>query len=281
MGNEITVCKFGGTSLANVQNIKKVRDIIKADPRRSVIVVSAPGKRNPDDTKITDILFDIYHRKEAGKSFDEPYNIFAERFRDIAKAFKLSDALQGEIEEKLLEFYNELRDKNADFITSTGEYFMAQVMAAILGYEFIDIDKSHVIAFDKHGNVDLERSAKAYAQFRGKKIVIPGFYGIMEDLSIKTFPRGGSDITGAIVANLANADLYENWTDVDGVFDCDPNKHKEAKHIPIITYDQIESLARAGANVLHPDSVHFARLKNIPIRIMNTFNPTGKNTIIK
>lgn len=282
MKQEITVCKFGGTSLANVHNIKKVCEIINADPRRSIIVVSAPGKRSHDDTKITDILFDIYYRKEAGESFDEMYQVFAERFRDIAKAFKLSEGLFGEIEDKLTEFYGELREKNADFITSTGEYFMAQVMAAILGFEFVDLDKTHVIAFDKHGNVDLQHSAKAYEQYKGKKIVVPGFYGIMvEDLAIKTFPRGGSDITGAIMANLADADLYENWTDVDGVFDKDPNKNKDAKHFPLITYDQIESLARAGANVLHPDSVYFARIKKIPIRIMNTFNPSGKGTLIK
>lgn len=282
---ELTVCKFGGTSLADVGNIKRVVEIIKADPKRRIIVVSAPGKRSKDDTKITDILFDIFHRKERGEDFREAYNEFAQRFFDIEAAF----GVKTDLREIMDEFYSEIKKGSADFITSTGEYFMAKVMAAILGFEFIDIDKTHVISFkierqwrpsENKYVVDLEASRKNFKPFKNKNVVVPGFYGVTPQGSIYTFPRGGSDITGAVMANIADAAIYENWTDVDGVFDSDPNKNQNAKQLPKISYTKLEELAAAGANVLHPDSVHYARLKNIPIRIMNTFNPSGKNTLI-
>jgi aspartate kinase len=280
------VCKFGGTSLASVENIQRVVNIIKSDPARKIIVVSAPGKRSRDDVKITDILFDIFYRKERGENFDHQFNQFAQRFLDIHKAFNL----EIDTQEILDEFYSEIKTGSADFITSTGEYFMAKLMAAILGYEFIDIDKTHLISLKvvRQGRpaenkyaVDLKASAKKFNSYRGKNIVVPGFYGVTCEGSIYTFPRGGSDITGSIMANIADADLYENWTDVNGVFDRDPNKHADAVHIPKISYDEIETLARNGANVLHPDAVHFARIKKIPIRILNTFDPDGKFTLIE
>jgi len=286
MKNELIVCKFGGTSLASVENIKKVVEIIKADPRRRIIVVSAPGKRSPTDIKITDTLFDMFFRKERGENFDEAYNEFAKRFHDIEKAFEIKTDLR----EIMDEFYSEIKTGSADFITSTGEYFMAKVMAAILGFEFVDIDKTHVVSLrvKRQGRpsenkyaVDLDASRKNFKPFVGKTVVIPGFYGVTPEGSIYTFSRGGSDITGAIIANIADATLYENWTDVDGVFDKDPNKHKDAKPFQTISYAQIEELAKNGANVLHPDSIHYARIKKIPIHLKNTFNPSGEGTIIK
>jgi len=283
---ELTVCKFGGTSLASVENIKRVVEIIKSDPRRRAIVVSAPGKRNSADTKMTDTLFDMFFRKERGENFDDAYNDFAKRFYDIEEAFKIKTDLR----EILEEFYREIRTGSADFITSTGEYFMAKVMAAILGFEFVDIDKTHVICLrvQRQGRpaenkyaVDLDASRKNFKPFKNKNVVIPGFYGVTPEGSIYTFPRGGSDITGSIIANIADAALYENWTDVDGIFDKDPNKYTDAKHFPEISYAKVEELAKAGANVLHPDSIHYARIKNIPILLKNTFNPNGVGTIIK
>jgi len=286
MKQQLKVCKFGGTSLASVENIRRVIDIIKSDPSRRIIVVSAPGKRNSADTKMTDTLFDMFYRKERGESFDDAYNDFAKRFHDIEQAFNLKTDLR----EILEEFYSEIKSGSADFITSTGEYFMAKVMAAILGFEFVDIDKTHVISLkvQRKGRpaenkyaVDLDASRKNFAPFKGKNVVIPGFYGVTPEGSIYTFSRGGSDITGAIIANIADATIYENWTDVDGVFDKDPNKFADAKHFPEISYAKIEELAKGGANVLHPDSIHYARIKKIPIHLKNTFNPSGAGTIIK
>jgi len=275
---ELIVCKFGGTSLASVENIKKVCDIIHADSRRRIIVVSAPGKRNPKDTKITDLLFEIHDLKETGKDFDKPFNEFADRFYEIEKAF----GLKTDLKKILTEFYNELPGKNSDFITSTGEYFMAKLLAAILGFEFVDLDKVHAIVFDKHGNVDLEKSKTNFAAYKDKQVVIPGFYGVIADEGhIKTFPRGGSDITGAIIANIADASVYENWTDVDGVFDADPRLHRHAKYFPVISYDEVQHLARfEGANVLHHDCIDFVRAKDIPLHVKNTFNPQKKGTVI-
>jgi len=283
---EVTVCKFGGTSLASVENIRRVVDIIKSDQRRKIIVVSAPGKRDSADTKMTDTLFDMFFRKERGECFDDAYNHFAKRFHDIEQAFNIKTDLR----EILHEFYTEIRSGSADFITSSGEYFMAKVMAAILGFEFVDLDKTHAVSLrvERKGRpaenkyaVDLNASRKNFQKFKNKNVVIPGFYGVTPEGSIYTFPRGGSDITGAIIANIADATLYENWTDVDGVFDKDPNKYPDAKHYPEISYAKIEELANAGANVLHADCINYVRMKNIPIHLKNTFNPSGAGTIIK
>ena len=279
--NEKIVAKFGGTSLANVENIKRVCAIIKSDPRRRLVVVSAPGKRAPDDIKITDLLFEIFNLKEAGANYDKPFNEFAQRFYDIEKSF----GIKTDIKETFEEFYEELVNHNVDFITSTGEYFMAKMMAAILGYEFVDLDKTHAIVFCKNGTVDLKKSATAFAPYKDKRVVIPGFYGVVSDgrrgTRVKTFSRGGSDITGAIIANLVDACVYENWTDVDGIYDKDPNKHKDAKKFDVVSYSEVETLARNGANVLHPDCIKFVRDKKIPIHLKNTFNPGGEGTVIK
>jgi len=286
MTKELTVCKFGGTSLASVENIKRVVDIIKADPRRRIIVVSAPGKRNSADTKMTDTLFDMFFRKERGECFDDVYKHFAKRFHDIEEAF----GIKTDLREILQDFYKEIQTGSADFITSSGEYFMAKVMAAILGFEFVDIDTTHVISLrvQRQGRpaenkyaVDLDASRKNFQKFKNKNVVVPGFYGVTPEGSIYTFSRGGSDITGAIMANIADATLYENWTDVDGVFDKDPNIHKDAKHFPEITYAEVEELGKAGAHVLHPDCINYVRTKNIPIHLKNTFNPSGAGTLIK
>ena len=275
---DLTVCKFGGTSLAEPENIKRVCSIIRADPRRRIIVVSAPGKRDPNDTKITDLLLRIYDLKEAGMSYDKPFNEFSRRFYEIERAFNLNTDLR----EVLAEFYRELQHQNMDFIASTGEYFMAKIMAAILGFEFLDLDKVHIMLFDKNGDIDIRTSRFNFEPYLSKRVVIPGFYGIKaEDGSVKTFPRGGSDISGAVIANIADATLYENWTDVDGVYDKDPRRFNDARKYDLISYNEVEELARNGANVLHPDCIHYVREKEIPIHLKNTFNPYGKGTIIR
>jgi len=280
------VAKFGGTSLATPDNVKRVVEIIKADPRRRIIVVSAPGKRSKGDTKVTDLLFEMFLKKERGKNFDDEYNDFAQRFLDIEAAF----GIKTDLRETLDKFYAEIQTGSADFITSTGEYFMAKTLAAILGFEYVEVDQTGVLSFkvirqprpaENKFAVDLETSQKNFAPFRNKNIVVAGFYGVTPEGSIYTFPRGGSDITGAVIANIADAILYENWTDVDGVFDKDPNKFSDAKHFAVLTYSEVEMLGRNGANVLHPDAINFARIKNIPIKILNTFKPDHPGTLIK
>jgi aspartate kinase len=274
---DLVVCKFGGTSLANVDNIKRVCEIVKSDPRRRIVIVSAPGKRSKEDIKITDILIDINNKKNAGEDYSASYAEFEKRFLEIELQF----GLETDLREILDEFLSEIPDGNSDFIVSTGEYFMAKMMAEILGYTFLNLDKIPAIRFDADGNVDLVESAKYFDAHRGQKLVIPGFYGITEAGAVKTFSRGGSDITGAIIANIADAVLYENWTDVDGVYDRDPNKYSDAKKFDVISFSQVEELARNGANVLHPDCIKFCSDKNIPINLKNTFNPSNPGTVIR
>jgi len=275
--NTLTVAKFGGTSLANPENIRRVIDIIKSNPARQIIVVSAPGKRSKDDIKITDKLIDIFDKKEAGECFDEVFDLVANRYYEIEREFNL-DCQLGETFD---EFYSEIPEGNRDFIISSGEYFMAKLMAGILDFEFVDLDKSNVISFDKDGNVNLEQGRKSFVRFKGKNVVVPGFYGITHSGTIKTFPRGGSDITGAVIANIAGADLYENWTDVDGVYDSDPNKNQDAKRYDTLTYDQALTITTSGAQVLHPEVFRYVQDAGIPIHLKNTFNPNGDGTIIK
>jgi len=232
------VCKFGGTSLATKENFERVKTIIFSDPSRSIVIVSAPGKRFKDDTKMTDILEGL-----------------AGRYFEIGQDFR-------------------------DEIVMLGEYFMAKAMANAIGFEFVDIQKTGVISFDKDGEVDLKACAKNFEKFKGKRLVIPGFYGRMPCGGVKTFSRGGGDITGGIVANIADADLYENWTDVGGFYSSDPNKSDDAMNIPFLSYEQAISLCNSGASVLHPSCIPFVKSKRIPIKVLNTFDPSQRGTLV-
>ena len=238
--SNLIVSKFGGTSLATAESVARVCEIIKTDPSRKIVVVSAPGRRYRGDAKITDLLVSI-----------------SDRFASIPG---------GEVV--------------CDYVLSRGEYLMAQVLSKALGHEFVDIEKTGVIAFDNKGEFDLELSRKNFAKFRGKNIVVPGFYGVMPNGAVKTFPRGGSDITGAIMANIADATLYENWTDVDGVYNSDPDENANAKCFDSLSYDEVEILGKAGASVLHHDCIKFVRAKNIPLVVRNTFNVSARGTLI-
>jgi len=239
--------------LAGAENIRRVCDIIRQDERRQIIVVSAPGKRSSHDVKITDSL-----------------GVVADRFLAIEEEFDIESFTR-------------------DYLLSRGEYLMARMMAKILGYTFVDLESSGVISFDSEGNLDLELSRKNFERFRGQKIVVPGFYGVMPGGNVKTFERGGSDITGAIMANLADALLYENWTDVDGFYESDPNKVDSSlghatghpKCFASMSYKHAEMMARNGANVLHPDCIEYVRQKDIPIAIRNTFNVQAEGTRIR
>lgn len=275
---KLTVCKFGGSSLANARNIDRVANIIASHPSRKGVVVSAPGKRDVGDTKITDLLIRLYEMKSRGEDFRGLFDVIADRFIEIERSLGLSPEIQGSLE-KFAVNIAEL-DYNRDMIESAGEYFMARILARYLGFEFVDIKKTGAISLDSEGHPDISASKACFFDIKGNGVVVPGFYGCMPNGSIKTLSRGGSDITGAVVSNITDADIYENWTDVSGVYDCDPNKYSHAKPFSKISYGEVEALARSGANVLHPNCIDYVRLKNIPINIRNTFSPKDCGTMI-
>lgn len=263
------VCKFGGTSMANADSVRRVTDIIRQDEQRRFIVVSAPGKRFSADVKVTDALYSYFD----GKLTD--FSAIAQRYSDIAKSFGLDlDAL-------LLEVHAEIdRVGTRDFAASRGEYLCARLLAEILGVEFVDT--AGLICFDDDGELMLDESkSRLYSRLRDSgSAVLPGFYGTLPDGTIKTFSRGGSDITGAIVASAMDAQLYENWTDVDGFLSADPRVVSRPSIIDCLSYKELRELAYMGAEVLHPESIFPVRHAGIPINIKNTFNPTHPGTMI-
>jgi len=271
------VCKFGGTSLACSKNISQVADIIKSSKNRFVIV-SAPGKRSSDDTKLTDCLINAFGASTQNKDFTPFFNAFKDRFEEIKKDLKVEKL-------DLTKHYDELyeaiqKHKDYDYVVSRGEFFSALVISKYLGYTFLDA--ADFITFDKSGNVELNVTKQKFANFnqKGKCFVIPGFYGRTIKGKIKTFSRGGSDVTGAIVAVLAGCSTYENWTDVDGFLAADPKICKNPELINELSYHELRELSYMGANVLHPDCVRFLRENNIILNLRNTFNPTCKGSLI-
>ena len=272
------VCKFGGSSLSNAENIKKVAEILKDENKRFVIV-SAPGKRFKEDKKITDLLINCYVMSTKNQAYEEEFSLIKTRFEDLVKElgidFDLRKVFQ-EIDDKIK------KHDDYDFILSRGEYLNAKIIASYLNFKFLDA--KDIIFFDKSGKVDLERSKEEFTKKTNKnsRYVIPGFYGTNEvNSKIKVFSRGGSDITGAIVAVLSDIKTYENYTDVDGVYDVDPNKCKKAKIIKKLSYDDMRIMSSLGAEVLHPDSTYFLEKYDITLNIRNTFNPSNSGSIIK
>lgn len=273
----IKVAKFGGSSLADENQFRKVKKIIDADPDRRYIVPSAPGKRFSEDIKITDMLYRCYDLAKAGKNFDEEFGIIEKRYNDIIAALSLSLSLKDDF----ADIKSALRAKvGKDFAASRGEYLNGKILAEYLGYEFIDA--AEVIFFDENGKYDAEHTDAVLSE-RLKDIeraVIPGFYGVSTNDTIKTFSRGGSDITGAIVARAAGADEYENWTDVSGFLIADPRIVPGAKSISIITYRELRELSYMGATVLHEDAIFPVKKAGIPIHIKNTNAPEDDGTRI-
>lgn len=275
-------CKFGGTSLADASQFRKVAKIIRSDPSRRCIVVSAPGKRNPEDEKITDLL---YRWTEVLGSADRD-KVFVEiraRFEKIGTDLGLPLSF---IKEELdtIEVNPLTQTGVRDFVASRGEYLSAIIMAKLLNYKFVDA--RDFVRFNLDGNLDLVETKRlagslylrGLAEERG--IVVPGFYGSMPDGTIKTFSRGGSDISGSIVAACVGAEVYENWTDVDGVLMADPRIVLDPKKIRALTYDELRELAYMGANVLHEEAVFPVRKAGIPIHVRNTNNPRNEGTLI-
>lgn len=271
------VCKFGGTSMANAECIKRVYDIVTNDPAVACVVVSAPGKRDKGDTKVTDLLYGALDAVNNGKSAEKAFAPVEDRFVNIIKDLAIDLDLTPD--------FDEIKSKLAtgttrDYIASRGEYLSAKVFATYTGWKFVDAKE--FVRFDDKG-VFLADETNAYAKAilgSTKKAVVPGFYGATAGGEIKTFSRGGSDISGSIVARALYVDIYENWTDVDGFMKADPRIVENPQVMELITYKELRELSYMGANVLHPDAIFPVRKNDIPIHIRNTFNPEARGTLI-
>ena len=273
----IKVAKFGGSSVADGIQLTKTKQIITQDPDRRYIVVSAPGKRYESDNKITDILYLCKTHIEHNLPYDQLFQVVADRF--MAVQINLG------IKVDLFRYFDEIRENlkqnpSADYIASRGEYLNAVLVAAFLGYDFVDT--KDLIKFDAKGKLMMPETDEAIRAELAKheRAVLPGFYGSLPDGSVKTFSRGGSDITGALVARAMAADVYENWTDVSGFLMADPRIVENPKPIERITYKELRELSYMGASVLHEDAVFPVREVNIPINIRNTNEPENPGTII-
>ena len=273
----IKVCKFGGTSMADAEAIRKVKSIIEADPARKYVVVSAPGKRFKDDIKITDMLYRCYNEVVEKGDCKETFDIIRKRFVEIVKDLGLNIDIESILDNTEKEI---VENKCADFAASRGEYLSAVITAAFLGFKFVDA--ADMIRFDSHGRLNQDYTDdKTSNKLAGVEYaVIPGFYGKNFQGNIKTFSRGGSDITGSIIARAMKADLYENWTDVSGFLVCDPRIVPEAKVIKQITYKEVRELSYMGASVLHAEAIAPVMKRRIPINIKNTFKPEDPGTMI-
>ena len=274
---EKVVCKFGGSSVADDKQIRKVEKIIRSDSRRRYIVPSAPGKRFKDDTKITDLLYSCYEKASDGGDISETFNIIRQRYTDIATS------LCADLD--IAPLLNELQHKiesgaSEDYVASRGEYLCGKIIAALLEAKFID--PADGILLSEDGRLDEQSYEKLGELLKEDGLfVIPGFYGATKDGTVKTFSRGGSDITGAIVARAVKATIYENWTDVPGVLMSDPNIVCNPKPVTEITYGELRELAYMGAKVLHDEAVFPVRELNIPIKILNTDEPDKPGTVIQ
>ena len=271
------IVKFGGSSLANAQQFEKVGEIIRSDESRRYVVPSAPGKRFDGDTKVTDLLYKCYNIAVQGEDFGAVLQEIKERYYEIIRGLKLNLSLEEEFAQIEKDFKAQV---GSDYAASRGEFLNGKVMAAYLGYEFVDA--ATVIRFDKNGNFDADKTDKLLSKRLAKceRAVIPGFYGAYEDGTVKTFSRGGSDVTGSLVAKAIKADLYENWTDVSGFLVTDPRIVENPAVIETITYRELRELSYMGATVLHEDAIFPVRKEGIPINIKNTNKPEDKGTFI-
>ena len=273
----LKVLKFGGSSMADAKQFEKVKSIVQADPSRKVVIVSAAGKRFSDDHKLTDLLYLCHAHLKYGVACDNVFDMIRSRYMEIRDELGLKTDLESE--------FDALRKKmdkgiSQDELVSRGEYFAARLMADYLGYDFLDSELW--LRFKLDGTVDQEVSYEALSRAAsGRRVVIPGFYGAMPDGSIKTFTRGGSDITGALAAAALDADVYENWTDVSGFLMADPRIVKDPLPIERITYSELRELSYIGAQVLHEGTIFPVREKNIPLNIRNTNQPDHPGTMIR
>ena len=272
----LKVAKFGGSSMADEKQFAKVRQIVQSDPARRVVVVSAAGKRDRKDHKLTDLLYLCYAHLQYGVSCDSVFQMISDRYTGIRDALGLKTDIEGEL--------SALREKmddgiSQDELVSRGEYFSAKLMADYLGFDFLDAKLWLKFKYD--GSIDTDASYEALQKLaQGRSVVIPGFYGVTPDGHIRTLTRGGSDITGALAAAALDADVYENWTDVSGILMADPRIVENPLPIEHITYSELRELSFAGAQVLHEATVFPVREKGIPLNIRNTNEPDHPGTLI-
>ena len=271
------VVKFGGSSLASAEQFKKVGNIIRAEESRRYVVPSAPGKRFSADTKVTDMLYDCYATAESDKNFDEKLDAIKARYQEIIDGLELDFSLEEDFKVIAKNFK---KKAGTDYAASRGEFLNGKVMAAYLGYEFVDA--AEVVRFNEDGsfNSDVTYQIMSERLAQTEHAVVPGFYGAKEDGTVVTFSRGGSDVTGSLVALAISADLYENWTDVSGFLIADPRIVKNSKSIETMTYKELRELSYMGASVLHEDAIFPVRKAGIPINIRNTNAPEDKGTLI-
>jgi aspartate kinase len=274
---ELKVLKFGGSSLSDAAQIRKAEAIIRSDPANRFVVVSAPGKRSSGDTKVTDLLYRCNELAQEGQDISEAFGAVAARYRGIIADLGLSLSLEEELAEIRAAI---AAGAGANYAASRGEYLNAKVVAALLGYAFLDA--RDCIFFDERGDLDTARTYKALPDLlkQAGRAVIPGFYGEQPDGSIRTFTRGGSDITGSIVARAAEASVYENWTDVSGMLMADPHIVDDPRVIERVTYRELRELAYMGATVMHDEAIFPVREVGIPINIRNTNDPAAPGTWI-
>ncbi len=273
----IKVCKFGGSSLSSANQFKKIKDIVYAEEERKVIVASACGKAFKEDHKVTDLLYLCLAHKKYGMSYKDILDKIVSKHLSIIDDLGLDFDLAKEIER--IEFLLE-NNKNSDEIVSYGEYLSSRLLALYLDADFVDA--RDVICFNYDGSIDINKTYQKFIPYlnTNKKIVVPGFYGSLPNGVIKLMSRGGSDITGALLANVCDAKVYENWTDVSGIYVCDPRIIKNPKKIKMITYGELREMSYMGASVLHDESIFPVKIKNIPINILNTNRPEDEGTII-
>ena len=271
------VVKFGGSSLASAEQFQKVGKIIQADPERRYVVPSAPGKRSKNDTKVTDMLYACYDLAEKDQDFGAVLDQIKARYQEIIDGLGLKLSLDKEFQ-TIRQRFSEKAGR--DYAASRGEYLNGIVMADYLGFDFIDA--ATVIFFDEEGNFDGDTTDRILSEKLAecRQAVIPGFYGALPDGRIKTFSRGGSDVTGSIVAKAAKVDVYENWTDVSGFMIADPRIIENPAGIEVITYRELRELSYMGAGVLHEDAIFPVRQQGIPINIRNTNAPEDNGTWI-
>lgn len=271
------VVKFGGSSLANAEQFEKVGEIIRSEESRRYVVPSAPGKRFGGDTKVTDMLYQCYDAAAAGEDFSGQLAAIKDRYYEIIRGLGINLSLEEEFQQIESDF-KALAGR--EYAASRGEFLNGKIMAAYLGFDFVDA--ASVIRFDKEGNFDAEKTDKLLGKRLAKceRAVIPGFYGAMEDGTVKTFSRGGSDVTGSLVAKAIRADVYENWTDVSGFLVTDPRIVENPVAMDTITYRELRELSYMGATVLHEEAIFPVRKEGIPINIRNTNRPQDKGTFI-
>ena len=277
MSKRIVVAKFGGTSVADATQFRKIREIVETNPERRFIVVSAPGKRFPEDIKVTDLLLECYEKARTGKSFDTEFNQIRQRFREIIDGLRMDFPLDSELETLRQSLRTE---PMKDYTASRGEYLTARIMSKYLGFTFVD--PAWCICFDENGQLNAPMTSRTMraSLLPLNRAVIAGFYGADMIGTIHTFERGGSDITGSLAACAVNADLYENWTDVSGLYAADPRIVENPETVSYMSYRELRTLSYMGASVLHSDAVLSASELEIPINIRNTNKPEDAGTMI-